>query len=327
MDGACDVVCKEIGIRIDAICILMAICLLCPACSENEEFPKKVWSGIVAVHAVEADLDTLLWQRHEGANLKILAIGNSFTINAATYLPWLVDGLNGDSVCVARLTQSGCSLSMHWDNHVDNKPNYDFYYSGAGSWTLSEIKTIDAALMALDWDVIVIQQQSGLSGVFSSYYPLPGLVALFRETNPNAKIAWHYTWPYREGTNHGDFSRYDENPQKMYEAILDAGDKASEDLDIKIPAATLIWEMRQQYPEVEDKFSEDGYHISNDMALFALSTLWYESLVSPFMSTSSIDLPQYPEGIDSEQFAKAREIIRRLVGSDDDQNSVPMLHD
>lgn len=320
-----DVVRKALRTRIDTICILMVICLLCSACADKAEFSKDVWQGVITVHAAETGSDTLLWQRHEGADLKILAIGNSFTINAATYLPWLVDGLNADSVCIARLTQSGCSLSMHWDNHVDDKPNYDFYYSDGGGWTLSGIKTIDAALMALNWDIIVIQQQSGLSGVFSSYYPLPALVALFRQTNPNAKIAWHYTWPYREGTNHGDFARYNENPQKMYEAILDAGDKASEDLDIKIPSATLIWEMRQQYPEVEDKFSEDGYHISNDMALFSLSTLWYECLVTPCLSISSLGLEEYPDEINSEQFARAREIIRRLVGAEDDPNSVPVL--
>lgn len=322
MERVCDVVCK----RIKAINVLVVILFLCSACSEKEEFPGNVWAGVVSVHAVEEGSDTLLWQRHENADLKILAIGNSFTINATTYLPWLIDILNEDSVCVARLTQSGCSLSMHWDNHVDNKPNYDFYYSEGGGWSLSEIKTIDAALMALNWDVIVIQQQSGLSGVFSSFYPLPGLVALFRETNPNAKIAWHYTWPYREGTNHGDFARYDENPQKMYEAILEAGDMASEDLNIKIPSATLIWEMRQQYPEIDDKFSEDGYHISNDMALFALSTLWYECLVAPFMTLSSFDLEQYPEEINPEQYARAKEIVRRLVGVDDDPNSVLQLY-
>lgn len=319
-----DVVHKTVRTRIDAIGILMVICLLCSACADKDEFPKGVWQGVIAVHAAEAGSDTLLWQRHEGADLKILAIGNSFTINAATYLPWLVNHLNEDSVCIARLTQSGCSLSMHWDNHVDDMPNYDFYYSDGGGWTLSGIKTIDAALMALNWDIIVIQQQSGLSGVFSSYYPLPGLVALFRETNPNAKIAWHYTWPYREGTNHGDFARYDENPQKMYEAILDAGDKASEDLDIKILSATLIWEMRRQYPEIEDKFSEDGYHISSDLALFALSTLWYECLVAPSLSGSSLGLEQYPGEIDPEQFARAREIIIGLVGGDD-LSSAPML--
>lgn len=317
---------KAIRVRLDAIGILMAICLLCSACADKEEFPDVVWSGVVSAHAVEVGSDTLLWQRHEDADLKILAIGNSFTINAATYLPWLVDCLNEDSVCVARLTQSGCSLTMHWDNHVDNKPNYDFYYSDSRGWTLSEIKTVDAALTALDWDIIVIQQQSGLAGVWSSYWALPGLVQLFRQTNPNAKIAWHYTWPYREGTNHGDFARYDENPQKMYEAILEAGDNASEDLDIKIPSATLIWEMRQQYPEIEDKFSEDGYHISNDIALFALSTLWYECLVTPYLSTSSLDLERYPDEINPERFAKAKEIIRRLMGADDEQNSVPMLH-
>lgn len=299
-----------------AICMVL---LLSPCCARIDLYE---YTGPVNMSDddMERIFNSEVYRCYCKSPLKILAIGNSFTQNATAYIPYIFDMQNNDSICLAQLTCSGCSLSQHWLSHRQNTEDYEFCYSNCGKWILSDFKTIDLALNILDWDIIVIQQQSGLAGDYSSYGALPNLIQLFRETNPSAKIAWHYTWPYKEGTVHSDFSKYDENPQKMYEAILDAGDKASEDLDIKIPSATLIWEMRQQYPEIEDKFSEDGYHISNDMALFALSSLWYECLVAPYITSSSLDLAQYPEGINPEQFAMAKEIIRRLVGADEDPN-------
>lgn len=261
--------------------------------------------------------------------LRILAVGNSFTHNAATYMPWIIERLNGDSVYIAKLTRSGCSLEMHWNSHVNGTPDYDLHYSEDGAWKLSDIKTIDEALSLYDWDIIVIQQASGLSGIYSTYQPyLDNLVDLFRKTNSNVKIAWHTTWPYKAGTDIGYFQSYRNDPLVMYEGILEAADHASENLDMNIPSATLIWEMRRQYPEVEDQFSIDGYHLSDNLALYALSTLWYECLVAPIMGTSCIDINVLPDGITPEMFARAKAIILTLLDrdkEDEDDTSVPMI--
>lgn len=252
--------------------------------------------------------------RHRNAPLKILAIGNSFTNNATYFMPWFVNQLNEDSVCVAKLTRTGCTLSMHWGYHLENKPEYEFYYSDEGDWKLTAINTIDMALTVFDWDIIIIQQASGMAGDYSTFQPaLEYLVGHFRATNPNVKVAWHYTWPYKEGTVHADFYRYDNDPQKMYDAILKTGDLASQGLEIKLPSATLIWEMRRQYPEVTDQFSTDGFHISSGLGSFALSTLWYELLVKPELGTSCRRMQVYPSGLDSLRMAKADAIIDSLL--------------
>lgn len=260
--------------------------------------------------------------------LRILAIGNSFTHNASNYIPFIIDSLNADSVYMAKLTRSGCSLAMHWNSHCSDTPDYDFHYSDKGKWYAGDIKTIDSALELYDWDIIVIQQASGDSGIFDTYQPyLDNLIQLFRVSNPNAKLAWHYTWPYRDGTTHDYFARYDRDPKTMYDAIIQACDMASEGFDIKIPSATLIWEMRQKYPEVENQFSTDGYHISDPLALYALSVLWYECLIRPECDTSALTLQHYPSGIDARQLERALEIIGTLVGNAEPggTDSVPML--
>lgn len=266
----------------------------------------------------EALRHTDVYRRHKESPLKILAIGNSFTHNAATYLPHLIETINADSICIAKLTRSGCSLSMHWSSHLSNIPDYDFFYSDSGKWEKSEeIKTIDDALALFSWDVIVMQQASGESGYYSKFQPyLDYLLALLKETNPGALTAWHYTWPYREGTDHPYFADYGKDPEIMYKAILEACDKASVGFDIKIPSASLIWEMRRQYPEAEDGFSADGYHISDKLALYALSTLWYECLIAPYTGTDSMHLTAYPDSLTADRLERALAIISDLLAAE-----------
>lgn len=228
-----------------------------------------------------------LWRRHKDAFLKILAIGNSYTNNATDYLPWLTARLNADSICMAKLTQSGCSLKLHWKNHAGNSHDYSFHYAEQGKWTGSDIKTIDEALTLLDWDIITIQQYSGWSGLYHTYQPyLDNLVWLFRQAAPDASLAWHYTWPYTRGSKSSDFKNYGSDPGRMYEAIMNAGDMASAGLDIRLPSATLVKRLREEFPEVDNGFSSDASHIDDWFARYALASMWYDVLVGPFCGTS-----------------------------------------
>ena len=230
-----------------------------------------------------------LWLRHKDASLKILAIGNSYTNNATDYLPWLTARLNADSVCMAKLTQSGCSLKMHWENHTGNAPDYSFHYADQGKWKVADIKTIDEALALLDWDIITLQQYSGWSGLYYTYQPyLDNLVSLFRQADPDASLAWHYTWPYTRASRSSDFKNYGNNPEKMYEAIMAAGSQASAAFDLRLPSATLIKRLREEFPEVDNGFSSDASHIDDWFARYALASLWYDVLVGPFCGTSRV---------------------------------------
>lgn len=284
-----------------------------PSISTNERIPKKDSSHY----------DSPLWVRHHDSSLKILAIGNSFTSNATAFMPWLINQLNGDSICIARLIQTACTLEMHWKSHIKDSPDYYFFYSDKGKWIDSDVKNIDTALELLDWDVIVIQQASHLSGIYSTFQPyLDNLVSLFCYTNPNAKLAWHYTWAYPPGTTNAAFKDYGCDSEKMYYAIIDAGDMASKNFDITIPSATLIKLMREEFKEVENGFTEDGLHISYDPALYALTMLWYEKLIGPTAGTSSLDYDALPSTVSPEDANRIKKIIRSLGTS----CSIPLIY-
>ena len=278
--------------------------------------------------SIEKNYDPM-WLRHHDSALKILAIGNSFTLNATTNLPELINFLNEDKICFATLTRGGASLEYHWNNHINNNSSYSLNYSDNGNWTHSAIKTIDEALRLLDWDIIVIQQVSSESGLYDTYQPyLDNLVGLFRETNPGAQLAWHYTWAYTPWYKNDNFKNYNYDSEKMYNAILEAGDKASLTFDLSIPSATLIKQMREEFPEDKNGFSDDGIHITDNFAQYSLSSLWYETLISPYFSISSLKTNLFPGYISYSWKQKVINIIKDLTEykqNQDQTSSVGMI--
>lgn len=322
------------------LAVIMAAAILMCSCSENAKEPPytplRVQSGTTspADSLAKPQPETEpIRIRHAGAPLKILAIGNSFTNCATHYLPRLIKYLNADSICVAKLVRNSASLSMHWSSHSNNSPDYEMYYSDDGAFVLTDINTIDRALTVMDWDIIVLQQASGIAGDYSTYYPaLEYLMQLFRESNPNMKSGWQYTWAYMPGTQHADFYRYDHDPDKMHEASVAVSDRICEEnhIDIRIPSALLVRDLRNGFPEVTDGFSYDGVHIDMmGLGGFALSALWYECLVKPTGGVSSLERRLYFDsvGMGKSDVDKALDMVGALTHGDapDDGSSVGMV--
>ena len=284
-------------------------------------------SSIVVMTPITGN-DDPLWVRHHESSLKILSIGNSFTSNATAFLPYMFNKLNADSICIATLTYPGCSLRRHWANHIDNREVYSLMFSDNGEWKKSSLTTLDDAIRLLDWDIITFQQDSGNSGDYSTYQPhVENLTELCRSVNPDVTLAWHITWSYTPGCSYEEFSRYDYDWKKMYDAIVDAGAKVSVYFDITIDSADLIKDLRESFPEIQDGFSSDGRHVSHKTAQYALSKLWYELLVAPAAGVSSVGTGDLPTGVNVGIMNKADSIIVDILDNpiESEGNSVPML--
>lgn len=258
--------------------------------------------------------------------LKILAIGNSYTWNGTLYLPWLLQNADADDAFIAILTESGASLAMHWTNHWKNESAYEMHYSHGGKWNKVSITTIDEALQVFDWDIVVMQQMSALAGRESSYQPnLDLLTTLVYDTNSTPELAWQYTWAYTSAaTWHQDFKLYDNSPIMMYFALISTQNKMTTDFDIRIPSCQLVKMLRDAHPEQEDEFSTDGVHLT-DPACFALSCLWHETLVTPHLGNSCLDMEKSPSDIPKDFAQECHKLINTVL-SDFDTNSVPELH-
>ena len=101
--------------------------------------------------------------------MKILAIGNSFSQDATRYLQDIAASA-GENLFVRNLYIGGCTLEQHVGTLAKSTPSYDFYLNKGGKWTKTR-GTIPDGLRYADWDVVTLQQASGLSGVeASSHY-------------------------------------------------------------------------------------------------------------------------------------------------------------
>lgn len=226
--------------------------------------------------------------------LRILAVGNSFSDDAMEYIPALLADLKVKDVELARLYVGGCSLQRHVAFHNKGEAPYIFTTSKAGENRWQEQKgkySLKQALAMGEWDIITLQQQSGFSGIYDSFEPHLGeLIAIIKEAQPNARIAWHMTWAYSTSSRHNDFPLYDKDQLKMLQAIHTASQSAMEahpEIEILIPAGTAIESLRHSainnYPQ---DLTRDGFHMGFGAGRYALACTWYEELIKPHTKIS-----------------------------------------
>lgn len=224
----------------------------------------------------------------EGKSLKVLAIGNSFSVDAMEYLYDIAKSAGYTDIVLGNLYIGGCTLEQHVGTLAKSTPSYDFYLNKGGKWTKTR-GTIPDGLRYADWDVVTLQQASGLSGVEASYEPhLTTLIETVKTSCPDAKLVWHMTWAYQGNSSHSDFAKYGRNQKTMYDSILSAVRKAvlmghKDDFAGVIPSGTAIQNIRTSY--IGDTVTRDGYHLSYDMGRYTAALTWFRALTGADLST------------------------------------------
>lgn len=214
--------------------------------------------------------------------IKILAIGNSFSEDAAeSYLDDLAKA-DGVKLIVGNMFIGGCSLETHWNNADGNKAAYSYRKITDGNKVTLGNQTLFNAIKDEDWDYITFQQVSQNSGIYNTYFPY--LSNLFQyvkgnATNNNVKYALHQTWAYAANSTHSGFANYNRDQMQMYNAIINTVNAVSIQvgIDIIIPCGTAIQNGRSSF--IGDNFNRDGYHLSYEMGRYTAGCTWYEKLL------------------------------------------------
>ena len=222
--------------------------------------------------------------------MKILSIGNSFSQDAHKWLHKLAK-INGFDFETVNLYIGSCSLETHYKNVEENNPFYDFEVNG----NPAERKiSIAEALSLQKWDIITVQQVSGLSGIYESYEPyLSSLVSVIKTAQLDAKIYFHQTWAYESDSSHTQFVKYDHNQAKMFECIKTASEKAAKSIGADIiPTGTVIQTLREKVPEFNYKnggmsLCRDGFHLSLDYGRFAAAATWLHTITGKKIQTTT----------------------------------------
>ena len=107
------------------------------------------------------------------ADIKLLSIGNSYSADALSYVPFILENMGVDAnIQIGLLIMGGGTLTNHVDNFENQIPNYLYFiYEGGGSWQYRGQQTIQFALDDYEWDNILLQQVSYAAPNWSSYQP------------------------------------------------------------------------------------------------------------------------------------------------------------
>lgn len=244
--------------------------------------------------------------------IKILAIGNSFSMDAMEYLYQMFRDFTDEPVVLGDLYIPGCSLETHWRSAEGNLPNYEYYKNIDGNWDMRPNVSILDAILQEDWDIITMQQNSGRSGLPETYQPyLSNLIdyVLKNATNPNVKLAWHMTWAYQSDSAHHDFPNYHNNQLEMYQKIKEAVRTAVLTLNrfsYIIPAGAAIQNARAFFG---DTLTRDGYHLSIPLGRYIAGLSWVAALTG----FDYAKIRYLPEGIDRSQLPLIIEAVKKAA--------------
>ncbi|MBQ9965260.1 MAG: DUF4886 domain-containing protein [Clostridia bacterium] len=241
--------------------------------------------------------------------MKILSIGNSFSQDAHRWLHKLAQ-VNDINIETVNLYIGGCSLEMHWNNFLKDSQEYEMQ---GNDGILIKKTSIKEALEGDKYDIVTLQQVSGLSGIYETYEPyLSSLVSEVKKAQPNAKIYFHQTWAYEIDSNHEAFKNYNHNQKEMYRCIIEVSEKAAQSIGAAtIPTGKLVQKIRETIPEFDYNngglsLCRDGFHLSLDYGRFAAAAIWLRTLTGEKIKTASF------EDFNTELLSKIIKVVNEL---------------
>ncbi len=192
--------------------------------------------------------------------LKVLMIGNSFSICVGTHLPQIVKSVPGHKLELTSAYIGGCTFDRHSDNLKKAEKDPEFKPYVITVWTSQPPKRIkngkgnvNTLLKNNQYDIITIQQGSPKSWDYKTYQPFADeLIAYIRKYQPKAEIVIQQTWAYRSDSPRlkpNPKARWDFDQTGMYEGIRASYAKLAEKYQFRvIPVGDAVQKYRKYTP-------------------------------------------------------------------------------
>ena len=239
--------------------------------------------------------------------MNILSIGNSFSQDAQRYLNRIA-AADGVALDTFNLCIGGCSLAKHYRNMLGDFREYILEMNGQST---NFKVSLQEALLNREWDVITLQQVSHESINYDSYQPyLNELVEYIHRCAPKAKLAWHQTWAYEQGSQRlKEMVGYNDQ-RDMFLDIQEAGRKAAQAIraDYIFPVGEVFQGLIAKGIE---QLHRDTFHASRGVGRYAIALTWYAALTGRDVMGNSFD--DFDEAVLPEQKEIAKKCVTEVM--------------
>lgn len=229
------------------------------------------------------------------AQLRILDIGNSFSVDSTAYLSGLAAaaGLDTSDMCLYLCERGGGSFKTFYDSWHNQDVNGGVTGCHYGVSKLqggltqpisgdTNLERMQSCFTDCQWDMIIIHQVSTYSGDFDLWEGstdagyLTEMLRLIRLYQPQATIGYlmaHASFSQSNGDTQSLFAKISQSVKKMHQHF---------GIDFIIPTAAAIENLRDSqtlrtmYPDVSHGYSRDGHHLGYGLAQYVASATYFQ---------------------------------------------------
>lgn len=222
-------------------------------------------------------------------HLKILAFGNSWTLDALSYVPFIMKSVNPDcKLTLSMATISGGSLENHLERmSLDRRYEYNGYESDEIRYRMYSILARHL-LQATDWDIILLHQVSYQTVDYSTYQPVSDIIKyIYANCLTSTKIGWLLTPALPNGLSYC-------TSDEMFYSIGDCVRRVCEDfpIDIVLPCGTALQNARttllDKLSDGERMTSADNWHLQEGLPCLVEAYAATEVLLANYFPDYSI---------------------------------------
>lgn len=240
----------------------------------------------------------IAWLCYAGDTIRVLCIGNSFSMDAVEQYLWEMAHADDVELIIGDAYYPGCSLEQHVTFHTKDTAAYTYNKIVNGTKTSQKQVTLAMILRDENWDYVSLQQASHFSGQPDTFEPwLTRLIDTVTRYCPDTKLIWHMTWAYQQNTPHRQFYLYDNLQTTMYQAILNCVNTVvkSHQFALIVPVGMAIQNARES--KLGDTFCRDGFHLQKTYGRYTAACTWFEALTG----LNSIENTYKPDDVSYEE--------------------------
>lgn len=242
-------------------------------------------------------------------DLRILFIGNSFTLDATEQLPGILNAAGATDITMER-AYHGAYTMTGYDTNFSSKTvcmrhtwKYgDTYWQGNQSYTAANyVSSLDDFFNGKPYDIVVLQEYtntpyawSGTSEELISIEAIKSLKKKIEAKQPGKKPCFVYLMSHLPTNDYTKLdSRWKDNLDKMYESITTHAQKVLTDceIDYLIPTGTMLENLRTSSINVDNgmDLSRDQLHMDKGISRYGANCTVFETIIGPCIGKTMDD--------------------------------------